>query len=201
MIRPILILAFTLVVRYVSTDTSLDRHNALHRSARSSPRLTSESLAQRAMEKPSTVPPSTKRSTRLRQRAVAQSCSLPEPIVLFDPLEEQRALYIDQGATILAARSERRRRQYDLPEPNPWDQYQDFGHSHWHNSLIWGENLENISILGPGRIWGKGFASGGSRARRSRTTHSKRGPIQKLAHLVIQMRAMQLTAGETRRSV
>jgi len=28
--------------------------------------------------------------------------------------------------------------------------YQDFGHSHWHNSLIWGEGLENVSIYGPG---------------------------------------------------
>jgi hypothetical protein len=26
-----------------------------------------------------------------------------------------------------------------------------------HNSLIWGENLEDVSITGPGRIWGKGL--------------------------------------------
>jgi len=26
----------------------------------------------------------------------------------------------------------------------------DFGHSHFHNSLIWGENLENVSIIGGG---------------------------------------------------
>lgn len=50
---------------------------------------------------------------------------------------------------------------YDLPEPNqPWDGYQDFGHSHWHNSLIWGEGLENVSICGPGLIWGKGISRG-----------------------------------------
>ena len=49
-----------------------------------------------------------------------------------------------------------------LPEPNQWDPYQDFGHSHWHNSLIWGENLENISIIGPGRIDGKGLTRGGN---------------------------------------
>ena len=41
-------------------------------------------------------------------------------------------------------------------EPNEWDKYQDFGHSHWHNSLIWGEDLSNIAIVGRGRIWGKG---------------------------------------------
>ncbi|MHB1920871.1 MAG: rhamnogalacturonidase, partial [Chitinophagaceae bacterium] len=45
----------------------------------------------------------------------------------------------------------------DHPEPNPWDHYQDFGHSHWHNGLIWGEHLENIAILGPGEIYGKGL--------------------------------------------
>jgi len=50
---------------------------------------------------------------------------------------------------------------YDPAEPNAWDMYQDFGHSHWHNSLIWGENIENFSILGPGRIWGKGLSRGG----------------------------------------
>ena len=30
-------------------------------------------------------------------------------------------------------------------------------HSHFRNSLIWGEGLENVSILGSGRIWGKGL--------------------------------------------
>ena len=39
---------------------------------------------------------------------------------------------------------------YDLPEPNEWDMYQDFGHSHWKNSLIWGIGLENVAIVGPG---------------------------------------------------
>ena len=72
------------------------------------------------------------------------------------------ALYLDQGSTILAA-SAADRYKYDPPEPNVWGdslQYQDFGHSHWHNSLIWGENLQNISILGPGTIYGKGLVRG-----------------------------------------
>jgi polygalacturonase len=49
---------------------------------------------------------------------------------------------------------------FDAPEPNPWGdlRYQDFGHSHWHNSLLWGENLENVSILGPGMIDGNSLA-------------------------------------------
>lgn len=74
-------------------------------------------------------------------------------------LKSNIALYIDHGATILAAESTPEA-GYDPAEPNPWGdehRYQDFGHSHWHNSLIWGENLENISILGPGMIYGKGL--------------------------------------------
>ena len=46
---------------------------------------------------------------------------------------------------------------YDPPEPNPHDQYQDHGHSHWHNSLIWGEDLENVAITGTGIIDGRGL--------------------------------------------
>ncbi|HEY4197398.1 MAG TPA: glycosyl hydrolase family 28 protein, partial [Mucilaginibacter sp.] len=37
---------------------------------------------------------------------------------------------------------------------------QDYGHSHFHNSLMWGENLHDVSILGPGMIWGKGLIKG-----------------------------------------
>lgn len=80
-------------------------------------------------------------------------------------LKSNIALYLDQGATILAADPRDKDGQYDAPEPNQWDQYQDFGHTHWHNSLIWGENLENISILGPGRIWGKGLVRSGNQSR------------------------------------
>lgn len=96
-------------------------------------------------------------------------------------LKSNVALYLDQGATILAADPRDGDGKYDLPEPNPWDQYQDFGHSHWQNSLIWGENLENISILGPGRIWGKGLVrSGGqSRTREQNEALEKQGPDPK----------------------
>lgn len=80
-------------------------------------------------------------------------------------LKSNITLYLDQGATILAASPKEGDGKYDLPEPNQWDQYQDFGHSHWQNSLIWGENLENISILGPGLIWGKGLVRSGSQSR------------------------------------
>ena len=80
-------------------------------------------------------------------------------------LKSNVSLYLEQGATILAADPKDGDGRYDDPEPNQSDQYQDFGHSHWHNSLIWGENLENISILGPGRIWGKGLVRSGNQSR------------------------------------
>jgi polygalacturonase len=79
-------------------------------------------------------------------------------------LKSNVTLYIDQGATIVAAKT-RPGVAYDPPEPNPWDKYQDFGHTHWHNSLIWGEGLENVSILGPGMIWGEGLVRSGSQSR------------------------------------
>ena len=76
-------------------------------------------------------------------------------------LKSNVGLYLGSGATILAADSPALGEAgYDPPEPNAWGMYQDFGHSHWHNSLIWGENIENISITGPGRIWGKGLSRG-----------------------------------------
>jgi polygalacturonase len=79
-------------------------------------------------------------------------------------LKSNVALYLDHGATIVAAGTSNNAK-YDAPEPNEWDKYQDFGHSHWHNSLIWGENLTNVSILGPGTIWGKGLVRSGGQSR------------------------------------
>jgi polygalacturonase len=84
-------------------------------------------------------------------------------------LASQVHLYLMQGATILAADSPLPGEQtgyrggtYDAAEPNtPWEAYQDYGHNHWHNSLLWGENLHDFSISGPGLIWGKGLSKGG----------------------------------------
>ena len=69
-------------------------------------------------------------------------------------LQSNISLYIDQGATLIAA-APVNKKGYDLPEPNAFDKYQDFGHSHWKNSLIYGEGLHDISILGQGLIWGR----------------------------------------------
>ena len=66
-------------------------------------------------------------------------------------------LRLERGATILAAEGA----HYDAAEPNtPWDSYQDYGHSHWHNSLLWGEDLHDVSIVGPGVIYGQGLSKG-----------------------------------------
>src|SRR5262249_40193752 len=75
-------------------------------------------------------------------------------------LKSNLTLYLDSGATILAAEPGEKGK-YDLPEPNEWDMYQDFGHSHWQNSLIWGIGLHDVSILGPGLIYGKGLTRRG----------------------------------------
>ena len=41
-----------------------------------------------------------------------------------------------------------------------WEAYQDYGHNHWPNSLFYGEGLEDVSIVGPGLIHGKGLSNG-----------------------------------------
>jgi polygalacturonase len=81
-------------------------------------------------------------------------------------LRSNITLQLNHGAAILAAEPIPGKVTYDLPEPNEWDMYQDFGHSHWQNSLIWGIGLENVSIVGPGLINGKGLTRRSPRARR-----------------------------------
>src|ERR1700691_1789413 len=77
-------------------------------------------------------------------------------------LKSRVAIYLDAGATIVAADpASDSSHSYDSAESNaPWEDYQDYGHNHWHNSLIWGEGLEGVSIGGPGLIWGKGLSRG-----------------------------------------
>ncbi len=78
-------------------------------------------------------------------------------------LKSKVTLLLSSGSRIVAAETDAQEpaRGYDAAEPNaPWEDYQDYGHNHWHNSLIWGEGLENISICGPGLIWGKGLSRG-----------------------------------------
>jgi polygalacturonase len=81
-------------------------------------------------------------------------------------LKSHISLFLEPGATILAASVPDEGTTtggYDpAGPPQPWEAYQDFGHNHWPNSLIWGDGLENISIFGTGLIWGKGLSRGES---------------------------------------
>jgi|SRR5579872_4028759 len=72
-------------------------------------------------------------------------------------LKSNVGVYLGHGCTLVAEEGA----GYDAAESNqPWENYQDYGHNHWHNSLIWGEGLHDVSIVGPGRIWGKGLSRG-----------------------------------------
>lgn len=66
-------------------------------------------------------------------------------------------LFIDAGAVIIGAAPEAN--AYDAAELFTSKQYQDGGHTFFHNSLIWGENLKNVSITGRGMINGGGLIS------------------------------------------
>ena len=55
-------------------------------------------------------------------------------------------LYLEQGARIIAA-FPTEEQGFDNAENNEHNKFQDFGHSHWKNSLIWGINLEDITIF------------------------------------------------------
>jgi polygalacturonase len=79
-------------------------------------------------------------------------------------LKSHISIFLDAGCVLLAADSIHNGK-YDDAEPNAFEQYQDYGHSHWHNSLIWGENLQDISIIGTGIINGKGLRRGASPKR------------------------------------
>ncbi|HEV2784349.1 MAG TPA: glycosyl hydrolase family 28 protein [Actinophytocola sp.] len=61
-------------------------------------------------------------------------------------------LQVDAGATIRGASND----EYDEPEDNPFDDFQDFGHSHFHNAMIFGDRLTNIGFVGGGVIDGGG---------------------------------------------
>ena len=79
-------------------------------------------------------------------------------------LQSRITLHLESGATLLAAYpAEDGSAGYDPAEPNPWGdelKYQDFGHSHWRNSLITGEDLVDVSITGAGKIDGRALVGG-----------------------------------------
>jgi polygalacturonase len=80
-------------------------------------------------------------------------------------LKSRVTLQLARGAVIEAADPARHPGQYDVPEDGVEQLYQDFGHSHWHNSLIWGDDLHDVAITGPGLIHGVGLTRNGPGAR------------------------------------
>jgi polygalacturonase len=74
-------------------------------------------------------------------------------------LKSHITLFLDQGARLIGDQ-EKNGVGYDLPENETWySKFQDFGHSYWKNSLIYGDSLHDIAIEGNGMIWGKGLYS------------------------------------------
>jgi polygalacturonase len=67
-------------------------------------------------------------------------------------------LVIDAGATLVAAPQDMK--AYDEPEHWEGTAYQDGGHTYFHNSLIYGEGLTNVSITGSGKIDGTHLSTG-----------------------------------------
>src|SRR5439155_11775023 len=66
-------------------------------------------------------------------------------------LKSNVTLNLAAGATIRAASS-----GFDAAEANSFSKYQDYGHSHFHNALLWGEQVNNVGITGAGTIDGAG---------------------------------------------
>lgn len=64
-------------------------------------------------------------------------------------------LHLQSGCVILAAPQSMG--AYDKSETFGFSEYQDGGHTYFHNSLIWAEGQENISITGHGMIDGLGL--------------------------------------------
>jgi len=64
-------------------------------------------------------------------------------------------LHLLPGAKILAAPASMK--AYDKSEVFGFPEYQDGGHTYFHNSLIWAEGQENVSITGRGMIDGEGL--------------------------------------------
>lgn len=79
-------------------------------------------------------------------------------------LKSNTILYLEAGSTIVAGPvplTGTTTGGFDpAGPPQPWEAYQDYGHNHWHNSMIWGENIENFAIMGTGLIWGRGISVG-----------------------------------------
>lgn len=80
-------------------------------------------------------------------------------------LKSHLHVVFEEGCVLEAADPARHGGRYDAAEPNPFDLYQDFGHSHWRNSLIYGIAVEDVTLTGPGLIDGSGLTREGPGSR------------------------------------
>ncbi|SHI23984.1 glycosyl hydrolase family 28 protein [Streptomyces sp. 3214.6] len=67
-------------------------------------------------------------------------------------LKSHVTLRLDKGATLQGSSAD----TYDKAESNPYDDYQDYGHSHFHDAMIYGDRLTDIGLVGEGVIDGLG---------------------------------------------
>ena len=72
-------------------------------------------------------------------------------------LKSHITLVLMNGSVIEAADPKRHRGQYDLPEGVFEEQLVDYGLAHFHNSLIYGDGVTDIAIVGRGIIHGLGL--------------------------------------------
>ena len=66
-------------------------------------------------------------------------------------MKSHLTLKLERGAVL---RGTRAMNAYDPREETPWREYQDSSQSCIRHSLIWGENLEDVAVVGPGIIDG-----------------------------------------------
>jgi polygalacturonase len=92
-------------------------------------------------------------------------------------------LFLDAGAVILGAPQSLH--AYDPPEAFEGTAYQDGGHTYFHNSLIWGEGLTNVSITGPGMINGGGLVKQDKGVGKGSIGHGDKAVVLKLCRGIL----------------
>jgi polygalacturonase len=66
-------------------------------------------------------------------------------------LASNTTIRVNKGSTITGSSG-----GYDHAESNPNDRYQDYGHSHFHNAMFYGNKLDKVTFTGGGTITGGG---------------------------------------------
>ena len=100
-------------------------------------------------------------------------------------LQSGVTLRLERGAVLKAA-PPTATEGYDEAEENS-SRYQDFGHSHWHNSLLWGEGLHDVVLEGEGLIDGSDVLTRGGQRKSDtgQTTANKALALRDCTHVTI----------------